>query len=211
MNLSTAETTVMQFAATYFPRGVQQATAAILQEYILGPNHTTGLQLIQDLGQIITDLRFNYPMLRESLLSASVPGAARQYVYQFSYLSPNSRFPQWAGVPHTAELPFVFGSPFDLTANWTDTDKKVSSDMMDMWTNFAKFGSHSSTCLSLSDPTPLNSAFDPNPLAVDVLIWLPYTPAVQAYLRFETKPSLSSHLNRNKMEFLESLYEQYGQ
>lgn len=58
MNLSTAETTVMQFAATYFPRGVQQATAAILQEYILGPNHTTGLQIVQDLGQVRHNIVF---------------------------------------------------------------------------------------------------------------------------------------------------------
>ncbi|XP_025109778.1 acetylcholinesterase-like isoform X1 [Pomacea canaliculata] len=209
MNLTDAEAAIMQQALTYFPRGAQQATTALLQEYLLGANYTTNLQIAQGVNQICSDLYFNYPMLKESLLSASVPGAARQYVYQFSYLSPRLGFPEWAGVPHTAEIPFVSGLPFDGTKNWTDKDKQVSSDMMDMWTNFAKHGrAHR---LLHRDPTPLNSVLDPTPLDSDGVVWLPYTPAVQAYLRFETKPSLSSHLNRNKMEFLGSLFEQYGQ
>ena len=50
----------------------------------------------------------------------------------------------FAGVPHTAELPFVFGIMFLKgkwpPVKWTDQDKQMSSEIMKMWTNFAKHG-----------------------------------------------------------------------
>ena len=57
------------------------------------------------------------------------------------------------GVPHNGELPYVIGFPFyqesfelrrdaqivDLI-RWDEEDQIWTSYMMEMWTNFAKFG-----------------------------------------------------------------------
>lgn len=60
---------------------------------------------------------------------------------QFKDLIDNFVSLSSAGVPHTAEIPFVFGEPFGNDTNWTDTDRRVSTDVMTMWTNLAKYGS----------------------------------------------------------------------
>lgn len=52
MNLTDAEAAIMQQALIYFPRGAQQATTALLQEYILGSNYTTNPQIAQGVNQV---------------------------------------------------------------------------------------------------------------------------------------------------------------
>ncbi|XP_067665661.1 carboxylesterase 5A-like [Haliotis asinina] len=75
------------------------------------------------------------------------------YMYSFEYRSVNQPDPQWEGVLHATELYYVFGCPFSNTmpcpwegcnttwcSGWgvSPLDKKISNEMMTMWTNFAK-------------------------------------------------------------------------
>ena len=73
-------------------------------------------------------------------------------MYEFAH--QDGRFANWAGVPHAAEVPYVFGVPlfypeaFSDTSNplivgtypWTQEDRIVSQLMIASWTEFAKFG-----------------------------------------------------------------------
>ena len=57
------------------------------------------------------------------------------------------------GVAHADELHYVFGAPLsddlrvrNFVTNWTDDDRRVSCDVITMWTNFAKYGYVSLAC-----------------------------------------------------------------
>ena len=77
--------------------------------------------------------------------------AGRQpYVYLFDHRPEYSPLPDWFGVVHGAEIPFVFGEPFKsivssyittfVATNYSETEKGFSSYVMKMWTDFAKYG-----------------------------------------------------------------------
>ncbi|PVD23332.1 hypothetical protein C0Q70_16600 [Pomacea canaliculata] len=100
------------------------------------------------------------------------------------------------GVPHGAEAPFVAGEPFNGLRNWTDTDKRVSATVMDMLSNFAKFG--------------ISSARDPTPPLFTSVKWFLYNSVTQLYLTIDSKPTLNSHLYQRRMDLVKSLYDQYG-
>jgi carboxylesterase type B len=64
-------------------------------------------------------------------------------VYQYRLTYPNSQSfckrSVWANVTHNDELPLVFGQPFRPLEKrfWTDSDRKISKVIMDIWTYFA--------------------------------------------------------------------------
>ncbi|KAI4485358.1 PREDICTED: acetylcholinesterase-like [Polistes canadensis] len=77
-----------------------------------------------------------------TLLAGELSKQERSYVYRFDY-RPKTEFmvrdvPEWAGVPHMFELPFVWGIPLTTTVQWNPADKKMSEVMMMMLANFAK-------------------------------------------------------------------------
>ncbi len=64
-------------------------------------------------------------------------------VYQYRLTYPNSqsfcKTSVWANVTHNDELALVFGQPFRPLERlfWTDSDRKISKVIMDIWTYFA--------------------------------------------------------------------------
>ncbi|KAL0124205.1 hypothetical protein PUN28_006200 [Cardiocondyla obscurior] len=77
---------------------------------------------------------------------------APAFVYRFDYrpkTQPVTKdVPEWAGVPHMFELPFVWGLPYLMGAGamqWIFNDKKMSDVMMTMLATFAKTGDPSLT------------------------------------------------------------------
>lgn len=66
---------------------------------------------------------------------------ARAYVYRFGYLPASLRERMAEGVPHGAEIPYVFDT---LGAGWgpppTDQDRAVARMVNAYWANFAKTG-----------------------------------------------------------------------
>ncbi|XP_005098498.2 acetylcholinesterase-like [Aplysia californica] len=74
----------------------------------------------------------------------------RHYMYEFNHRPSFSKVPQWMSAQHGQELSFVF----DVQAKeWADssfgppdaTDILVSTQMMELWTNFVKTGNPTST------------------------------------------------------------------
>lgn len=67
------------------------------------------------------------------------------YFYNFGYSTQSEDFPQWTGGVHGDELPYVFGAPLvngisPFPSRYTKNEKKFSSSIMRLWTNFAKSG-----------------------------------------------------------------------
>ena len=76
-------------------------------------------------------------------------GGRSPYVYLFDHRVILSQLPEWLGVLHGLDLPFVFGAPFKeivdpamkmFVSNFTETEKGLSWHIMKLWTDFAKYG-----------------------------------------------------------------------
>lgn len=59
------------------------------------------------------------------------------YFVQRSHIAP---WAQWMGVAHFEETPFVFGYPLTHPAKFTESERLLSLEMVDVWTTFAKSG-----------------------------------------------------------------------
>ncbi|KAK0168609.1 hypothetical protein PV327_002388 [Microctonus hyperodae] len=82
-----------------------------------------------------------------TLLASRVSRHDQQaFVYRFDYRPRTFQVardvPDWAGVPHMFELPFVWGLPhtFVRTIPWNDSDKNLAEVMMMMIGNFVRTG-----------------------------------------------------------------------
>lgn len=68
------------------------------------------------------------------------------YFYVFSHHSTYSIYPEFYGVSHGDELPYIFGAPWrqlqglNITTGFTEIEHGLSVLLMTLWTNFAKFG-----------------------------------------------------------------------
>ena len=68
-------------------------------------------------------------------------GDAPVYRYHFDLAAPPSKFHPGSYAFHSDDIEFVFGT-LDTRpgADWTPEDRKLSDEIMDYWTNFAKTG-----------------------------------------------------------------------
>lgn len=159
---------VSWYVSRYSRLSAQDTEAALLEAYITAPNVTDPVDIRQAAMQLRTDYSFIAPTVEEMKLTVA-NNPHPQYLYQFSYRSSNRQSPQWQGAEHADELHYVFGSPViddfmwnGFATSWTDDDKRVSDDVMTLWTNFAKYG----------NPTPSGSN----------VTWLPWTPTSPNYM-----------------------------
>lgn len=81
-----------------------------------------------------------------TLLAGKVSKEKPAYVYRFDYRPKTplviKDVPEWAGVPHMFELPFVWGLPAtgSSAVQWTNPDKRMADVMMTILASFAKTG-----------------------------------------------------------------------
>jgi carboxylesterase type B len=117
--------------------------AAICKQYT--PKHSTTLQ---DQSQMAADLYGDFledvPTIKS--LIAHAPTGRSTFQYVFSH-RPNweviGEHPPWLkGANHASEIPFVFGLktfyPSDVSI--TPEEQALEEQIMEYWTNFAKFG-----------------------------------------------------------------------
>ncbi|XP_034181905.2 pyrethroid hydrolase Ces2e [Osmia lignaria lignaria] len=84
-----------------------------------------------------------------TLLAGKVAKEKLAFVYRFDYRSKTQSVikdvPEWAGVPHMFELPFVWGLPSlpNSPIQWNNPDRKMSEMMMTMLASFVKTGNPS--------------------------------------------------------------------
>ncbi|KMQ89834.1 carboxylesterase 5a-like protein [Lasius niger] len=86
-----------------------------------------------------------------TLLAGKVAKRAATFVYRFDYRAKTQPVtkdvPEWVGVPHMFELPFVWGLPYQMggTIQWLPNDRKTTDAMMTAMATFAKTGEPSVT------------------------------------------------------------------
>ena len=65
-------------------------------------------------------------------------GEIYQYRLTYAHTHSHSRLSIWADVTHTDDLALVFGNPFSDYKLWSNADRRLSREIMNIWTHFAK-------------------------------------------------------------------------
>jgi len=116
-------------------------------------------------NKMITDGAFGYAMDRHAKLNAQ-HADTYTYLIAFRSLNATSFIPEWMGVPHNGELPYVWGYGYFLTnplvrqqsqivydvVGWTPEDAVYADYVQTLWSNFAKYGNPT--------PTPVKAPFN---------------------------------------------------
>lgn len=121
-------------------------------------------------------------------------GKAKVYYYYFEQKPPypaGSRFAEVKGVPHGAEIPFVFGhvsppaapAPNDIA--WRPQDQALSDQVVSYWTNFVKTG-------------------DPNGAGLPA--WPPFTPAKPVVMHLHAAPAAGPVPNPEQLKVLDAYF-----
>jgi len=131
----------------------------------------------QGFNKLLTDAAFGFPWDRNAKLNSE---HASTFTYIQAFRSPNatSFIPEWMGVPHNGELPYVWGYGYLLIneavrddsgihfdiLGWVPEDMVYADFVQTLWTNFAKYGQPT--------PTPLRDPFNETST-----VWQQYSPA----------------------------------
>ncbi|KAL9970952.1 hypothetical protein ACROYT_G023418 [Oculina patagonica] len=114
------------------------------------------------------------------------------YVYLFNHRPVYTVLPDWMGVVHAMDIPFVFGAPFKnihdpfvtmMVTKYSEIEKGLSLFMMKLWTDFAKYGS----------PNPPDSG--------PAVTWPKFTEQEQEYLVLDLKPRVERRYQAKRMAF----------
>ncbi|XP_072015174.1 cholinesterase 1-like [Amphiura filiformis] len=66
------------------------------------------------------------------------------HYYRFEERPSNSPFPEWMGVLHGNEVPYIFGIPLDPSFGYSSREAELSRKLMRFWANFARTGNPNS-------------------------------------------------------------------
>jgi len=116
-------------------------------------------------NKMITDGAYGYAWDRHAKLN-SQHADTYTYIIAFRSLNATSFIPEWMGVPHNGELPYVWGYGYLPTnpmvrqesgifydaLGWTPEDAVYADYVQTLWTNFAKYGNPT--------PTPVKAPFN---------------------------------------------------
>jgi carboxylesterase type B len=60
------------------------------------------------------------------------------YMYNFKHVTSANPWPAWLGAMHGYEIDHVFGAPLNESRAYSEQEKRLSTQMLKYWTNFAK-------------------------------------------------------------------------
>ena len=104
---------------------------AVLAQYV-PPSPATPDQIHAAADRLLTDSSFLYGTF-------SVARATHGYLYRFTRVSPRSQRLS-LGAYHSSEIAYVFGHTLNAPDDYTEADRKLSDQIMTMWTHFARTG-----------------------------------------------------------------------
>ncbi len=91
--------------------------------------------------EMMTDRAFRFPAIKMAEAHSSAGGKGKTYMY---YFAKESDLADWAGAPHSIELPYVFNNPkAGGTEIYGNVDPVLARKMCRAWTNFARTGNPS--------------------------------------------------------------------
>ncbi|XP_052271702.1 acetylcholinesterase-like [Dreissena polymorpha] len=180
----------------------------VVQQY--WKNSSADLIPIATVTEFPTDLFFAYPAVLASVIHNSLNTRNRSgnnYLYVFDQVpSFTSQLSMLEGVTHAYELPFVFGFTEHIKTKYTadysadnplipsHEDIEMSSIVMQLWTNFAKYGNPNKMKISNHHTLPVWRQYDT--ISGDYLI---------LKLPFEDK-IIRKHYAAQQMSFIEDLH-----
>jgi len=117
--------------------------------YLKGVNTSSPLAIYKAFNRFFGDLMTNCPTyLFAKHLAQNVRNKHNVYFYEWTYQSQffaklSGCDEATMGICHMADLPYVFGMPFQVPKQahlFTELDEKFAADIMTLWSNFAKTG-----------------------------------------------------------------------
>jgi carboxylesterase type B len=154
-------------------------------------------------NKIATDMAFGMSMDRQALWHSSVQSNTYTYIQGYRPLNASSFIPEWMGVPHNGELPYVWGYPRLLhnqavrndsgmhidPVGWVDPEDIEYTDYFQtMWTNFAKTGNPT--------PEPVAAPGDNEPTT-----WPAFTEEGREYLDVDENIQILKDYRSRSMAF----------
>jgi len=129
----------------------------------------------QAFNKMITDAAFGYSWDRNAKMNSKY-APTYTYIQAFRSLNGTSFIPEWMGVPHEGELPYVWGYGYLLinpdvrddseihydVLGWTPEDITYANYVETLWTNFAKTGNPT--------PDPVKAPFNNTEIT-----WAPFS------------------------------------
>ncbi|CAG2101306.1 unnamed protein product [Medioppia subpectinata] len=114
--------------------------------YLQNVDKNSSLELKKAFYQLFGDMIMKCPtyLFAKQVATTAQPDH-NVYFYQVTYQNKYTAHTmgcdkEGMGICHCAEAPFVSGWPFVIPDAYSDIDAIFSSDLMKMWTNFAKYG-----------------------------------------------------------------------
>ncbi|XP_030053234.1 cholinesterase-like isoform X1 [Microcaecilia unicolor] len=128
------------------------------------------------LGHMFGDEYFLCPLV--DMVQRFAERGLKIFLYRFDHRFSQLAWPEWMGVIHSGEIPFIFGIPLDGKQNYSEAEQELSRKVMKALANFARTG-------------------DPNCKEDSEKIWPVYTSEGQEYLsikldKFKTKKKLKA-------------------
>ncbi|EDO36346.1 predicted protein, partial [Nematostella vectensis] len=150
-------------------------------------DNITNRQMLMEFG---TDYMFLAPAVFEAIALANAGQAP--FFYVFEHLPDFYHVGPWLSSMHGLDLLFMTGVPFSpghnakllqaLVGNYSAMDKGLSLYMMELWTNFAKYG-------------------DPNHTQSTPVVWPRFNATFQSHLIISLNPRVEQMPRADKMAF----------
>lgn len=142
------------------------------------------------LRQKIVDMQTDYYVAAPTVEVLGIHSQkAPTYMYEFGHRSKRNTEDVWKGVQHGDNTPYDFGAPFlNITSLYfNEEDKNVSSLIMSLYANFAKYGV-------------------PTPSSVHGVTWDEFNRTHKSYLLIQGNSVMRENFEPHRMAFWNSYY-----
>lgn len=121
----------------FFNINESQATS-LIEEYLGGISENDYSNILKRTKEAIGDGILGCPIM--ALAEKYSENHRSVYHYTFNHARITAGYKKWEGVPHFAETYYMFGMPFMYPENYTPEEEIFSTEIIQLWSSFAKTG-----------------------------------------------------------------------